>query len=297
MGGGGGAGGAGLALWEGCGDSEPSLETGWDPSVPAAHPALTGLGLWAGGPSRRLGDRRGGSVCAARVRVRVGPPRHARLRPPWGGVSRTGYGDPSGPADVTPAPLGRRMTCGDGGAAMPSSSARDSGDSVPATEKDRASQAHVQSERHSGLTLEARGVKPGGVNCETVRAAGPSVDTIPTHVAFAWGPDLTTPAAAWSGPCPSWGVAGDYPVGCRGQSADRNRSPPRSPRAAGAPPAGGHRSAGRLKPAVAEASHSRAAGNPLLSLPLSLVAGVARGCAFQSCFTRAGDQPGQWLVG
>lgn len=63
----------------------------------------------ARGPSRRPGARRGGSVCAARVRVRVGPRRHARLRPPRGGVSWTGYGDPCGPADVTPAPLRRRM--------------------------------------------------------------------------------------------------------------------------------------------------------------------------------------------
>lgn len=75
-------------------------------------------------------------MCAARVRVRVGPRRHARLRPPLGGVSWTGYEDPYGPADVTPAPFGRRMAGGDRGAALPSSSAHDSGDSVLTTEKD-----------------------------------------------------------------------------------------------------------------------------------------------------------------
>lgn len=160
----------------------------------------------ARGPSRRPGDRRGGSVCAARVRVRVGPRRHARLRPPLGGVSRTGYEDPCGPADVIPAPFGRRMAGGDRGVALPSSSAHDSGDSVPTTEKDRASQAHVQSKRHSGLTLGAPGAESGGVDLETVRgvqAAGPSVDTIPTHVSLAWGPDLVTLAVAWSGPSPA----------------------------------------------------------------------------------------------
>lgn len=154
------------------------------------------MGLWARGPSRRLGDRRGGSVCAARVRVRVGPPRHARLRPPWGGVSRTGYRDPCGPADVTLALLGRRMRAEIEGQRFPLPPHPTPGTLSPSRRKTRASQAHVQSERHSGLTLEARGAEPGGVNPVTVRVAGPSVDTIPIHVAFAWGPDLTTPAVA-----------------------------------------------------------------------------------------------------
>jgi hypothetical protein len=72
------------------------------PAFPPPTPRRPGS---ARSPSRRPGDRRGGSVCAARVRVRVEPRRHARLRPPLGGVSWTGYEDPCGPADVTPCSL------------------------------------------------------------------------------------------------------------------------------------------------------------------------------------------------
>lgn len=125
------------------------------------------------GPSRRPGDRRGGSVCAARVRVRVGPRRHARLRPPLGGVSWTGYEDPYGPADVTDP---RSLRPSDGGWRSRGSAAlfirtRLRG-LCPHYREGRASQAHVQRKRHSGLTLGARGAEPRGVDLATVRACG-----------------------------------------------------------------------------------------------------------------------------
>lgn len=106
-----------------------------------------------------------------------------------------------------------------GGGAALSVRTRLQGLCPPATEKDRASQAHVQSERRrSGLTL-------GGPGCGTgriVRPCGlrePRWTLSPTHAALAWGPDLATPSVAWLGPGPSGGAAGDHPVGCRGPGA------------------------------------------------------------------------------
>lgn len=94
---------------------------------------------------------------------------------------------------MTPAPFGSPSVAGgDRGAPLPSPSTYDSGDFVPTTKKDRAPQAHVQSKRHLGLTLGARGAEPGMwtlLPCG-MRVVGPSVDTIPIHIALAWGPDL-----------------------------------------------------------------------------------------------------------
>lgn len=172
------------------------------------------------------------------------------------------------------------MADGDRGVALPSSSAHDSGDSVPTREKDWASQAHVQSKRHSGLTLWGPGCgtgRRGPCDCAGMQPAGPSVDTIPTHVSLGWGPELATSAVAWLGPCPSLGAAGDDPVECSGRSAERLESPEVSPSRRGTPCWRAQQR--RLKPdgpGRLKACHARAARSPLLSLPSFLVGCVGR---------------------
>lgn len=69
-------------------------------------------------------------------------------------------------------------------------------------------------------------------------------------------------------------AAGAHPVGCSGRSAETSRGPPRSPRAAGTPPAGGP-AAAACPPGPLKASH--ALGTPcFLSHPSKRVGGVCQ---------------------
>lgn len=186
-------------------------------------------------PSRRPGDRRGGSVCAARVRVRVGPRRHARLRPPLGGVSWTGSENPYGPADVTPAPFGRRMAGGDRGQRCPLHP-----HTTPGTLSPPQRRTSFTSSRPKKAPL---GTDPRGPGCGTERR-GPcdraGCGTLGGHYPYSRRPclgDLTSPLpCGLVGSLPQLGCCGRLP--CRVQREERREkleSPEVSPSRRGTP--------------------------------------------------------------